>query len=550
MSGLHTLALLALLSSAPVLAAGTPAPDGGGTGERRGPTRVQAARDGGAQGPGEGLVPLDGPAQGPAVQQERGEQAGTGGGGTQVAAGQLGAGAVGTTLQPQRNWLVPAVEAPLINLTVMAFNAFVMQAEWARVTPQSIAFNARSAWVIDSDDAWVNFLAHPYHGSLAFNAARSSGLTFYESLVFPFVKSYLWEVGAETQLPSANDYVMTTASGVVMGEAFHRATQLLLDGPQAPGFLGQLFAAALSPLGSVNRHLFGRPVARAGLAEPPPHEVRWLLGASAFAPTRELRGADGAGGVAASSDPRVQPYAGVELTYGFPGQPGATLRAPFDHFHVRAAMGLPGRLTGDLFVRGLVAGWRLPEGRPVAGAWGLFASHDFSSGPDFRVATTALGPGLALQAQLPAGARLRATGVLAASLLGGAGSVRETDVVDTGLYEHPLYSVGPGAQGLLDVELSHGAVGALALTGRAYQLRGLTPGRRGWERLGTLGLRGLVNLAPGQQLGGELLLGTRASEAGPGALQQGALGRLFWVLALERLPQAVPPAGDAPPAGP
>ncbi|MCI0669411.1 MAG: DUF3943 domain-containing protein, partial [Myxococcaceae bacterium] len=435
---------------------------------------------------------------------------------------------VNFTLHNERSWLIPLVEVPALNLAILSFNIIVLKADWARVSPDSIGANLRSPWVIDSDDAWVNFVGHPYHGTLAYNAARSNGLTFWESAAFPLVSSTLWELAGETEQPSLNDTLLTAASGIFLGETFLRTSWLLLDGPNPPGPLQQLVAFVLNPVGGINRQVFGRRIRRDALPELPPFEVRFLLGGTAFGPAWQATPAG-----ATTLAPRLQPYAAMELTSSFPGEPGASLRTPFEHYELEMAAGLPAPLTGNLYLRGLIVG--RPVGGDetlVRGAWGLFGSHDFGTGPDFRVATTALGLGVALQARDESGTRLRATGIVSGVLLGGAGTFAEADVVDTGAYDVPLYSVGPGGQVLLDVELSHPGLGAFGFTGRAYRLTGLTPGR-GWEKVDLLGTRALLRIAPGHGVGAEVLFGRRHADALGGTRQVGTLGRLFWVLELE-----------------
>lgn len=404
--------------------------------------------------------------------------------------------------------LVPLVEVPLLDLAIHALDRYVLKAPYAMTSAESLRQNLTGPWVWDSDGAAMNFLAHPFHGSLAYNAARSSGLTFWQSLAFPAASSLLWEVAGENEPPSLNDQVMTSVSGALFGEVLHRTSTLVLDGLLPPGPLSRLVSGVLDPLGGLNRRLLGRRW-DAG-ASLPPYDGQLLLGATALG--------------------RVQPYVGAELTVGFPGEPGAALRTPFDHYLLQLGVGAPGATALDVHVRGLVAGLPVDGDGAPRGAWGLFASHDFSTGPGFGVSSTALGPGAALQARLGGSVRLRATGVLSGVLLGAAGTQEELQSKTGGPGIPAPYTMGPGAQGLADVELEHAALGTLGVTGRGWLLAG-NRGERGLERVALVRVRGTLRLTEHQRLGAELVLGHRRGDAADHPLQQGALGRLYWVVA-------------------
>ena len=47
----------------------------------------------------------------------------------------------------------------------------------------------------------TNMFAHPYHGNLYFNAARSSGYSYWQSIPYAFGGSFMWEYFGETHNP-------------------------------------------------------------------------------------------------------------------------------------------------------------------------------------------------------------------------------------------------------------------------------------------------------------------------------------------------------------
>ncbi len=78
----------------------------------------------------------------------------------------------------KKRWFRAALEATGINVFVHCFDRFVMNEDFAQVTFKSIAHNWHHAFVWDNDQFSTNLFAHPYHGNLYFNSARSNGLNF------------------------------------------------------------------------------------------------------------------------------------------------------------------------------------------------------------------------------------------------------------------------------------------------------------------------------------------------------------------------------------
>jgi hypothetical protein len=80
--------------------------------------------------------------------------------------------------------------------------------------------------VIDNDYWYINYIGHPYQGAFYFNTIRSQGATFWQSTLFNFSQSmlweYIWEGGLEQ--PSIQDIIVTPIVGSFFGELTHRAT--------------------------------------------------------------------------------------------------------------------------------------------------------------------------------------------------------------------------------------------------------------------------------------------------------------------------------------
>src|SRR5262245_19956655 len=109
-----------------------------------------------------------------------------------------------------------------------AFN-YISGAEFAKVSPESWWDNITGPWVWDDNSFANNQFAHPYHGSLYYNAFRSNGYNFWQSAIASWVGSYLWECCGETHPPAPNDLINTAMGGISLGEMLYRTSSRILD---------------------------------------------------------------------------------------------------------------------------------------------------------------------------------------------------------------------------------------------------------------------------------------------------------------------------------
>ena len=164
-------------------------------------------------------------------------------------------------MKPQKkNYLFPLAKVTGVNLGVHLFDRFALQADWAQVNCNSIRNNFRNGPGWDNDGFSTNLFWHPYHGSLYFNSARSSGLNFWQSMPYAYFGSLTWEYFGENERPSFNDLFATSIGGTALGEIMHRASNLVLDN-SATGWerFGREFVAGLmSPVDLLNRLASGK----------------------------------------------------------------------------------------------------------------------------------------------------------------------------------------------------------------------------------------------------------------------------------------------------
>lgn len=116
--------------------------------------------------------------------------------------------------------------------------------------------NLRRAWtespVWDHDHWSINYIGHPYSGSLYYNAIRSQGASPLASFLFSTAHSLLWEYGLEAlaEQPSAQDILFTSTIGSVMGELTHRAT--LQMGRNGFSNLEKITVIVINPMYALN----------------------------------------------------------------------------------------------------------------------------------------------------------------------------------------------------------------------------------------------------------------------------------------------------------
>ena len=135
------------------------------------------------------------------------------------------------------------------------FDRFLMNEDFAHINGHTIKNNFKTGPVWDTDKFSTNLVAHPYHGSLYFNAARSNGMNFWQSIPFAAGGSLMWEFFMENEPPSINDLMATTFGGVELGEITYRLSDLFIDdrssGAERVG--REILSGLISPVRGINR---------------------------------------------------------------------------------------------------------------------------------------------------------------------------------------------------------------------------------------------------------------------------------------------------------
>lgn len=86
--------------------------------------------------------------------------------------------------------------------------------------------NVKAGPIWDQDDYFLNWIVHPWAGAIYYNAARGSGMKWWESFLFStFMSTVMWEYGVEAfaEIPSWQDLIITPTVGSAIGELFFMA---------------------------------------------------------------------------------------------------------------------------------------------------------------------------------------------------------------------------------------------------------------------------------------------------------------------------------------
>ncbi|HBG05079.1 MAG: hypothetical protein A2075_17375 [Geobacteraceae bacterium GWC2_58_44] len=355
-----------------------------------------------------------------------------------------------------KSCLIPALEVPAFLILLNTHDRIALRDERGENGERtySSTFSStwehlrRQNWKFDTDPFNTNQFAHPYQGATMYGLARSSGLGFWESAAYSNLGSFLWEMAGETSPPSINDIATTGTSGSLLGEALFRMSSLVLqNGGESPDLWHELGAAIVSPSSAFNRLAFGKRFKTVFPSYAPATFWRFRLGTTLSGNSQQSATLDFA------------------MSYGLPGKRGYSYTRPLDYFDFQiSGLSSSSNPLSSVLLRGLLYGRPYQAGDNCRGIWGVYGSYDYISPGSFRVSNTALslgstaqywvGPDIALQGSLLAGAGFGAAGV--------------TPAADGDRDYH--YGVTP--QGILALRLLFGTRAALEMVGRGYYVSG------------------------------------------------------------------------------
>ncbi len=273
----------------------------------------------------------------------------------------------------KRYWLA-AAEVTAINVGVHLFDRFALNSDFAQTTLNTLKRNFSDGMVWDNDFFITNMFAHPYHGNLYFNSARTNGLSFWESAPYALGGSLMWEFFGETEPPAINDIFATTCGGMAIGEITHRLSRTILDDRDRGfrRFLREAAATIVNPIQGLHRIISGdawrvrRDHYRYHDFNEFPVDMSFTLGWRYIADDGALfRGVHA-------------PYINMTLTYGTPVD-GEQHTKPYDFFDMDATFGAGGGqpLISSLQIVGRLWSTPILDKKDMAGEFGIYQHYNY-----------------------------------------------------------------------------------------------------------------------------------------------------------------------------
>jgi hypothetical protein len=370
-----------------------------------------------------------------------------------------------------KSYLVPALEIPgfLTLLNLYDRQRFTNPDEYGNkvynTSPATAWSNLRRQdWRFDSDPFNTNQFGHPYQGAMMYGFARSSGLNFWESLIYSNLGSFAWEMAGENQAPSINDQITTGNAGSLLGEALFRMSNLVLRDSSTPGFLRETGAMLISPTSEVNRLVFDKRFGTNLPAVPPATFWRVTLGTTLDTHRTDLLSI---GTTNLKNNTTMEFF----MAYGLPGKPGYSYVRPLDYFDFQlSALADSNNPVENVMLRGILLGRKYEVGQNFRGIWGLYGSYDYISPYLFRVSSTAASLGTTSQYWVAPGIALQ-NSVLGGLGFGAAGTQTVTNAAwKAGITRDYHYGITP--QGLVSAALHCGDRAIFDVTSRGYYVGG------------------------------------------------------------------------------
>lgn len=160
---------------------------------------------------------------------------------------------------------IPLTEVFAANAFVFAMDRYLFKYDFSTsVSSESWKHNFKTGWEWDTDRFGINFIGHPYSGTMSFNAGRSNGYNYFQSASFAVAGSLMWEYVCENTLPSYNDIINTPVNGAFIGEILYRLSSNVLD-DRTRGISRvsrELLAGLIDPIRGLNRIVQGKTFRR------------------------------------------------------------------------------------------------------------------------------------------------------------------------------------------------------------------------------------------------------------------------------------------------
>ena len=282
---------------------------------------------------------------------------------------------------------IPTVEVLGALTLTWALDRYALNAAYARIGFQTWKYNVDKGWEWDNDRFGVNFIGHPYSGTLSYNAGRANGYNFYQSFGFAVEGSLLWEYFGENTRPSFNDIIYTPVNGTFFGEILYRLSSNILD-DRTRGrerVFREIAAGLVDPVRGFNRLIQGKSFRRTNkeVYEKEPINISLYGGARKIDDVPNKVFGSGT-------------YSGifnVQFDYGNPFE--LRKRKPFDFFKLRLDLniGVGRKYLDNILGYGILFGKNMQLGK-MALLVGGFQYYDYWDNDKFELGTIGLGGGV------------------------------------------------------------------------------------------------------------------------------------------------------------
>lgn len=356
---------------------------------------------------------------------------------------------------------IPAVQTFGFDFLIFSMDRYVLKYDFStQVGFNSWNHNIKTGWEWDTDRFGMNFIAHPYSGTLSFNTARSNGYNYWQSVPFAVGGSLMWEYFGENTLPSYNDIINTPINGAFLGEISYRISSNILD-DRTMGMervMREIAAGIIDPVRGLNRLMQGKSFRKTNL------EVyqKEPLNITLYAGMQKLK-----------NDPENISKTGtyneilnLQLDYGNPFE--NRTRKPYDFFKLRVDLnyGVGRKILDNIRGYGILYGKNfLSDSGNKAMLVGLYQYYDYWDNKTFELGAIGFGSGVITKLPVHKASRSNLYISVHLALIPFAGSSTRFGP-DTSQYRD--YNFGGGLEGKFESTINAGKRATATLTAYYY----------------------------------------------------------------------------------
>jgi hypothetical protein len=376
-----------------------------------------------------------------------------------------------------------------------ATNHYILKNEWADISISTVRSNFENGWVWDEDGFEVNQIGHPIQGAMVYTAARAQGLSYLQSIPYPILSSFVWEMCLENESPSVNDMVTTTMSGAAFGEIIHRMSEVALGSAEVKSRWRQGLAGIINPTGyGVNRLVYGPDIHRNYREGNSP-----VLSGISF------------GGVPAEKFGEKnnffpEYFIRLHIIYGDLFTEKGHFK-PFDNFSFISILNIGGSdAVAEIYASGMIAKLKTWKFAHSVSVLGIFHNYDFMNQDDYKVSVSSIGLGYLQNRKLSSNIQFLFHSSVSSIFMGSAGDTGdEFDNVDVRDYHS-----GPGFCGRVMLKTSVREYGEVYLRLNRYFIYAMDrTDVEGYENINLLNTGFQVKIAGPLSLGGEYVMAAR-----------------------------------------